>query len=514
MTIEEFEETIEKFKREYLTIVKKLSVDNIWMAPHKKDWYHSQFLVIDIKLGSTSELLISLNVNTSPNIHDGELLNKLIELKQTIIKENYIFKNIHEAKEKFKELSEKYPFVLESRKNEKNEYVYSEDNSINVIEDKFAKLTPHLTPNTVQNNCSINIDENKEREKIFGNLYLDYVTKASFYNGLKSKGFVILAGISGIGKTKIFENFVENFGKEHYLFVPIRPDFRDTKSLLGYYNPLSDEYYTTPLLEFIKKASRDLSFPYFVLFDEMNLARIEYYFADFLSILESTRDSEGFTNQAIQLHNSSSDNLKRQKIPKELKLPPNLYFVGSVNIDDTTHVISPKVLDRVFTIEFSAKSFKYYADFLSEDRKHQISKRVFSTEFQKKLRRDFINDHIYCQTIKDEEFVKYARIFANDLNHINKLLPDNLKFGYRVFDEVINFILNSEVSIYQLDINQAFDLAIKMKVLPKIHGTRDKLETIFEHLVDFADSRNLFLTKEKIKMMQQSLLTSGYCSFI
>jgi len=125
------------------------------------------------------------------------------------------------------------------------------------------------------------------------NLKLEPHITSSFYNSLKTKGFVILAGLSGTGKTKIFEEFVKCFPEKNNLFFPIRPDFKDTKSLLGFYNPLKEQYHSTPLLDFVLNASKNYlekgneADPFFVLFDEMNLARVEYYFADFLSVLES-----------------------------------------------------------------------------------------------------------------------------------------------------------------------------------------------------------------------------------
>ena len=507
MTIEDFEETIESFKREYLTIVKKIGPDHIWMAPHKNDWYHSQYLVIDIKRNMDSELELSLNVNefnvSEFNVADRSLLNRLGDLKKYLLKEQFKFATIDDAKNQFHEVANIYNFVLE---NKRNEFVYSEKSIINNIEDKLSSFSK---PTTIQ----AQEDNSKDLDRIFGDLYLSTEVKASFYNGLKSKGFVILAGISGIGKTKIFENFVKNFGKEQSVFVPIRPDFRDAKSLLGFYNPLAETYQTTPLLELIKKASKDISYPYFVLFDEMNLARVEYYFADFLSVLESQRDERGFTTQAIQLHNSNNDLVKKQqKIPKEIKLPPNLYFVGSVNIDDTTHMFSPKILDRAFTIEFKVGSFNRYVEFLQGSNGVQ---QPLSPEFQRKLRNDFLNDELYTQVIKDKDFVDYANLFFEDLNRINSILPTNLQFGYRVFDEIILFILNSENSMFEFKDNQeAFDIAIKMKILPKFHGTRDKLERVFDELIEFTSSKNLIHTTNKIQTMQENLHSMGYTSFM
>jgi hypothetical protein len=496
VSIEEFESYIEGLKRKYLTIVRKIAPDNLWMAPNKADWYHSQYFVIDVRLNLEKNIEISFNVNDVIAV-EKRLRQSLDNLKSYLKRENFVYDNIDDAKLKFQEISKLFPAVMEK----KQDFVYSENSEINNIQDKLLKID---TTNLSQNRVDFN--------KIFHGLHLSNEIKASFYNGLKTKGFVILAGISGIGKTKIFEKFVKSFNKDNnYVFLPIRPDFKDSRSLLGYYNPLSDEYQTTELLEIILKAQDDIKNPYFVLFDEMNLARVEYYFSDFLSVLESSRDDKGFTNESIKLHNSESENVKQQGVPKQLRLSPNLYFVGSVNIDETTHMFSPKVLDRAFTIEFNVGDFSSYIKYL-EETNYDIT---VSTEFKRELKRDFINGGDYTYIIKDEEFLEIANRYYEDLQYLNSLLPENLKFGYRVFDEVISFIYNSENSIFQFsDGNEAFDLAIKMKVLPKFHGTRHKLEKVLDDLLEFTESNGLLFTANKIKMMKDNLHYMGYTSFM
>ena len=243
----------------------------------------------------------------------------------------------------------------------------------------------------------------------------------------------------------------------------------------------------------------------------MNLARVEYYFSDFLSILESSRDDKGFTKETIKLHNSDSEKVKQQGVPKELRLSSNIYFVGSVNIDETTNMFSPKVLDRAFTIEFNVQNFGDYVKYIEESNEYTN----LSTEFKKELKRDFINSGDYTSIIKDEEFLEIAGRYHDDLQYLNSLLPDSLKFGYRVFDEVISFVYNSENSIFQFsDGNEAFDLAIKMKVLPKFHGTRHKLEKVLDDIFEFAESNGMVFTTKKIESMKENLQYIGYTSFM
>ncbi len=373
--------------------------------------------------------------------------------------------------------------------------------------------------------CEENMDCLKQN-----NLILKDTINNSFYNSLKTKGFVILAGLSGTGKTKIFEEFVKCFPNQNDLFFPIRPDFKDTKSLLGFYNPLKEEYHSTPLLNFVLNAVNNYlekgneADPFFVLFDEMNLARVEYYFADFLSVLEAKRFENSnellenekfieflenlgkepnesnykFTSQSIKLH-AEGNNLNDKQgniIPQELFLPPNLYFVGTVNIDETTHMFSPKVLDRAFTIEFDVGDFDKYLEFLNKDSENSS----LADEIKDQLKQDFINHGKFAVIDKKKikEFAKENEKLAQKLQDINEVLRKyNLHFGYRVFDEIMMFLYNSQNSFYNFnDLNEAFDLAIKMKVLPKFHGTRQKLE---EPIIKFLKELELNLEDEKSK---------------
>jgi len=362
------------------------------------------------------------------------------------------------------------------------------------------------------------------------------------------------------------------------LFFPIRPDFRDSKSLLGYYNPLDNSYYSTELLDFILEAQREYikgskkerqyARPYFVLFDEMNLARVEYYFADFLSALESRRIDEGYIKsnkdklremkEILGLENSkdnadnednalngfysapiplySENNVIKEeenKIPHKLYIPPNLYFVGTVNIDETTHMFSPKVLDRVFTLEFDS-DIKDYADYLlSNNQQEQVL--LIVDDFT----RCFNYAKIDIEHIKLflETNITYG--YNDELVKINDILkPYSLHFGNRVYNEIMMFVLNSLNGIYvgkcdqhklanvssndlieidKLDIekfsthNEAFDLAVRMKILPKFHETKQALEVPIMRLIgEFCEVKDLKENKiEYVKDTKSLRLDNG-----
>lgn len=217
------------------------------------------------------------------------------------------------------------------------------------------------------------LDEEKNKNnlydyfKIQGYLFSDEIITRYFLS-LKTKPFVILTGISGTGKTKIAQIFAdymcqddtEEERKNRIAFVPVRPDWMDNRGLLGYFNPLNERYYATSTLRLLLAAINNQDKPYFLILDEMNLAKVEYYFSDFLSILESRTASQP-EGEPLLLHDLKEavafgdDDLK---IPGKLKIPPNVYITGTVNVDETTYMFSPKVLDRANVIEFNEISLE------------------------------------------------------------------------------------------------------------------------------------------------------------
>ncbi|HEX8465875.1 MAG TPA: hypothetical protein VF627_14775, partial [Abditibacterium sp.] len=148
----------------------------------------------------------------------------------------------------------------------------------------------------------------------------------------------------------------------NHLFLPVRPDWRDEKPLLGYFNPLANRYEWTPFLRFLLRAQAGFragdGLAYFVIFDEMNLARLEWYFADLLSILEAPRDESGVSTEPLRF--DFDPRATGEVPPRELHLPPNLYFIGTINADETAQPLSPKVLDRAWVLDAPAVDFAAY----------------------------------------------------------------------------------------------------------------------------------------------------------
>ena len=179
----------------------------------------------------------------------------------------------------------------------------------------------------------------------------------NFYLSLKSKPFVILAGTSGTGKTRLVKLFAEAVGATtangRYKMVSVRPDWSDSSDLFGHVD-LNGKFIPGAIIDFVKQAEIDSNRPYFLCLDEMNLARVEYYLSDVLSVIE-TRDFVGATIQSDPLVSDTyyGSDLAAAGRYGTVRLPENLYIVGTVNMDETTFPFSRKVLDRANTIEFS-----------------------------------------------------------------------------------------------------------------------------------------------------------------
>jgi energy-coupling factor transporter ATP-binding protein EcfA2 len=264
----------------------------------------------------------------------------------------------------------------------------------------------------------------------------------------------------------------------NWLFLPVRPDWRDSKSLLGYFNPITQSYEWTEFLRFLRKA--ELSYrnqdglAWFVILDEMNLAHVEYYFADLLSVLESGRDAEGWTREPLRFPHPAEADLSDLP-PATIHLPPNLYIVGTVNVDETTHAFSPKVLDRAFTIELNEVDFSAYpVDPGETEPLDQETRAALLENFS------FNGRFVHREKAEIANYVKSHLWVRTQLQQLNDLLrPHGRHFGYRVFDEIVAFLIAAEHNGLFAELGgerATFDAAVLMKVLPKFHGSRNALD--------------------------------------
>ena len=253
--------------------------------------------------------------------------------------------------------------------------------------------------------------------------------------------------------------------------VAVRPDWTDNRGLLGYYNPITKQYVSTPLIDFVLRAQTYPGNPFFLILDEMNLARVEHYFSDFLSCLES--------GQLIHLHDDESieegQDEQGKAIPRFLTIPDNLFITGTVNIDETTYMFSPKVLDRAFTIELSEVDFEAAVSSDSPADSFRLDKLNDAIRFARKPEMD---DYRMLAEVEDT--------LTADIQLLNSLLAKyNRHFGYRVAWEMARFVGLANEQCPDGACFDAMDLAILQKVLPKFHGTQAELESALGDLFNF-----------------------------
>jgi len=183
-------------------------------------------------------------------------------------------------------------------------------------------------------------------------------------NFLDRKHFVILSGLSGTGKMQLalkyaraVHGLTDMLMPDPFLTVcPVRPEWIDSTALTGYFDVLSNRYVVPPFLEAVMLATAYRESPVFVVLDEMNLARVEYYFSDVLSCIK--------TGAPLQLHSNGVplEGSIGISIPSEIPLPSNLHITATINVDETTDPVSDKVLDRAIVIDMSAVQLREFLD--------------------------------------------------------------------------------------------------------------------------------------------------------
>ena len=350
-------------------------------------------------------------------------------------------------------------------------------------------------------------------------LLLDPVAIRRFSVSLLSKKFCILTGLAGSGKTKIAEAFAMWLcaSPEQYRIVAVGADWTSNENLLGYADALQTGVYRPPVngaLELMLRAHADTTKPYFLILDEMNLSHVERYFADFLSAMESSNAPLSLHGVATGLQAGGVGGAGAVTVPSSVALPDNLFIIGTVNVDETTYMFSPKVLDRANVIEFRATAAQMGA-FLDDPAGIDLDGLAsqgagFATAFVARAQAD-----ADISALVDTQGAAVApKLKADLLQVFDALVGVGAEFGFRTAKEIARFmVIHKELSGLDWQYKDALDAQVVQKLMPKLHGSARKLDAVLKALDTFATQHALVLTGEKVKRMQERLVRDGFTSF-
>ena len=287
--------------------------------------------------------------------------------------------------------------------------------------------------------------------------------------------FAVLAGLSGAGKTLLARSYALALwqGQPHpnqgLYTVPVQPGWHDPSSLFGYINPLaSDTYVRTGFLDFLLRASGDPGRPYTVVLDEMNLSHPEQYLAPLLSAME--------TGDEIELHAIDED---VGGVPSHLRYPANLLIIGTVNMDETTHGLSDKILDRAAVLEFWDVNVDAYPG--------------------------------WSATAMSSTDVTLVKGVLRDLTAA--LRPVRLHFGWRTIGDILGYIAAAGKSS-AIDVHTALDHAVFSKILPKLRGEDNtRLRLAFENAYGVLNTAQLKESAAKLAELREDLRDTGSARF-
>lgn len=282
-------------------------------------------------------------------------------------------------------------------------------------------------------------------------------------------------------------------------FLSVRPDWTDNRALLGYFNPLLQRYQGTELLRLLLRAQNNPHQPHFVVLDEMNLAKVEYYFSDFLSAMESGTE--------MVLHDAEDEEAEAEELlpPRRLKVPSNVFFTGTVNVDETTYMFSPKVLDRANTIEFNSVDLDSYG----------LGGAGHADTFH--LRDGVTLEGLLAASRRPgpDDWMTTTMRAQERIQAIHSLMAEyNLHFGYRVVNEIARYLALAKEFVGEDQLDFALDLQVLQKVLPKLSGSRAKLEQPLEALLEHLEGEGLNMSAAKVGRMLSTVRTVGFVSFV
>lgn len=302
----------------------------------------------------------------------------------------------------------------------------------------------YAVENVVSDNLTLNEIATRFRNYLAKEekLYFDIDTIRFFVSGFAASHFMILEGLSGTGKSSLPRYFAK-FINANLLFVPVQATWRDKTNLIGYFNDFSKAYSETEFLTSLYHANYNPDMIHMFVLDEMNISRVEYYFADFLSVLEYPE--EEWKIKIMQLPYNFIPPAKLDD--GVIQIPNNVYFVGTANKDDSTFTITDKVYDRAITIDFDNRNdaFNVNGDASTINLSRSALAKLYKEAKNNKSYQMTDNDYQKFQTISDYIYDQFDITFGNRiLNQISELVPVFVSCG-GTKEEALDFLLSRKV---------------------------------------------------------------------
>lgn len=387
---------------------------------------------------------------------------------------------------------------------------------------------------------------------------------SDYLRAMRTKPFLLLAGISGTGKSRIvkqmaFDTCPDNdvlrsdlTSPGNYCLIEVKPNWHDSTELLGYESKIGGAHYQlTPFVKFLAKAMLHPTVPFFICLDEMNLAPVEQYFAEFLSVLESRTKIDGHIVSeplikaeifrkynmekslfSLEEEATAYNDANRTVEPtppygkevdvyntlkeKGLRIPENVIIIGTVNMDETTHQFSRKVIDRAMTIEMNLPEGDPFMDFFahSTELAYRSNPTSPSLYLATETKASAVIEALTEDNAEKTEWLKGE--VAAFLTHLNAALDGTpFKVAYRVQNELMLYFyqlwLEDKTARWRDILNTACDQILMMKVLPRIEGDEELLEKPLERLTSFCEQYTN--ASKKIKEMTDRLGQSRFASF-
>lgn len=427
------------------------------------------------------------------------------------------------------------------------------DNNNRISQSVLSRHSDELmslkTYNTEESNASFYQNSYNITDHVMNSSYKSYLA------AIRTKPFVLLAGISGTGKSRIVREFAfkscpkylqdkDETTPGNYCMIEVKPNWHDSTELLGYYSNLSGSYQFKKFVKFLVKAMMFPDVPFFVCLDEMNLAPVEQYFAEILSILETRKHPKNIETGVVDMNTIKTDPIIESKFFKEytwkdgdgalhtnvnmtdkdwyeafidtdsmtedekeqvskyqysrilqkdgLKLPDNVIIIGTVNMDDTTHQFSRKVIDRAMTIEMNGGRL---ADLYGGSKNLEY----LNEDEQQKWQHNFTQRYVTADEVL-EAHSEFAEEIKNKLPYRLEKINEALKgtpfeVSYRVLNELtimVGVMLDDNDKNESLDsiINQAINNILLMKILPRIEGDAEMFALSKKYKIEMGISYN------------------------